>query len=129
MCPADVGGCEMRQGTPAARSASRRSLSELLADRRTVAYLDFGLLALGLAIYTSRSGSIFLDGLDRFNAVQQLATHGTLSDTRYSFWGPLFSLPLWPLGHVFQTPEWWLGRYNFFLFVLALGALWLVLKD
>src|ERR1700694_4877170 len=69
------------------------------------------------------------DGFARLQAISDLLEHGKLSDMRYSIVGPAFSSPLWFLGKLYQTPEWWLARYNFILFVIGLLFIYVLLKD
>lgn len=69
------------------------------------------------------------DAQDRYTALSQLLTSGTISNSRYSMIGPLFSAPLWELGRLAKGSVWWVERYNFLLFVAALAAIWLLLRD
>jgi hypothetical protein len=100
----------------------------LLAGRKKV-WVDNALLGFGLVLFAIRTPIIFWDGQHRFDAVRQLVTTGTFSHMTYSFWGPLFSIPLWPLHDLAQTPEWWVSRYNLLLFGLGLGSFWLLLRN
>jgi hypothetical protein len=69
------------------------------------------------------------DGAVRFQAISDLLVHGKLSPMRYSLVGPLFSIPLWLLGKVYQTSEWWCTRYNFIVFAIGLLLFYTLLKD
>ena len=69
------------------------------------------------------------DGAVRFQANPQPAEHGKLSPARYSLVGPLFSIPLWLLGKVYQTSEWWRVRYNLIVFATGLLLFYVLLKD
>ena len=55
------------------------------------------------------------DALQRFESIRLLMEDHRLSDTSYSMIGPLFSIPLWLIGNLIKTPQWWLERYNFIL--------------
>lgn len=69
------------------------------------------------------------DAQDRYNALSRLLSSGSISNTRYSMIGPLFSAPLWELGRLMKGSAWWIERYNFVLFVCALAAIWILLRD
>ncbi len=43
--------------------------------------------------------------------------------------GPLFALVLWPLGKLYQSAEWWIARFNFFVFAGGLFVFYQLLKD
>jgi len=55
--------------------------------------------------------------------------YGKISNTNYSIIGPLFSVPFWLIGEYIKTPEWWLARYNFFLFMGFLLGVWFICKN
>src|SRR5450432_2894950 len=42
------------------------------------------------------------DASERYDAITQLVTSHTLSSTRYSMVGPLFSVPIWCLGKLLR---------------------------
>ena len=69
------------------------------------------------------------DAQDRYNALSELLTSGKISNSRYSMIGPLFSAPLWELGRLAKGSLWWVERYNFLLFVVALAAIYLLLRN
>ena len=71
---------------------------------------------------------IISDGVPRFFALSQLLTSGYVSDVKYSMVAPLFSAPLWWLGKVWQSPEWWCARYNFLVFALGLLVAYRLLR-
>ena len=48
---------------------------------------------------------------------------------RYSLVGPAFSIPLLYLGRTCRSPAYWVARYNLVLFVVALIALYRLMKD
>ena len=64
------------------------------------------------------------DGVDRFRALAHLLEAGQLPYMSYSLVGPLFSSPLYWLGKVVQTPEWWCSRFNVVLLALGFLALY-----
>jgi hypothetical protein len=84
---------------------------------------DYVLLAAGLLILLFAPHQIVGDGLDRFQALDALLDHGEVSRTPYALVGPLFSAPLWLLGRLGPSEEWWCARYNWLLFALGLVAL------
>jgi hypothetical protein len=61
------------------------------------------------------------DDFTRFNDVERLLHHGSLSDSRFSLVMPLVSAPFLLIGELVRTPEWWAARFN--LLVVAVGAL------
>ena len=69
------------------------------------------------------------DAQDRYQALTQLLSSGTISTSRYSMIGPIFSAPLWELGRLAKGSVWWVERYNFLLFVAALAAIWILLRN
>jgi PA14 domain len=62
------------------------------------------------------------DGIVRYHALAQLLDWHDVSSTPYSFIGPLFSAPLYLLGNVWMTSEWWVSRFNAAVFVAGLAA-------
>lgn len=68
------------------------------------------------------------DGQERFHALDALVLEGRLTDSRYSMIGPLFALPLYLVGLVWKSPEFWCGRYNFLLLVLLVVALYRIFR-
>jgi hypothetical protein len=64
------------------------------------------------------------DATDRFNAISELLTSHTLSTTRYSMVGPLFSVPIWYLGKLLlDDPQRACGYYNWVVFGVLLVVL------
>lgn len=77
-----------------------------------------------LALWFGTSHTIDLpDGQERFRALDALVLEGRLTDSRYSIIGPLFAVPLYLVGLLWKSPEFWCARYNFLLLVLLLAAL------
>lgn len=95
------------------------------------AVCEVALLLIGLLIqFLQAPANISGDGAIRFHALTDLLEHGTISGTKYSLIGPLFSAPFWLLGKVILTPEIICSRYNFFIFAGGLLALyWLLHKQ
>jgi hypothetical protein len=77
-------------------------------------------LALGLAVLLFGPHYIDGDGLERFKALDALLSRSEVSPISYSLIGPLFSFPLWLLGRIGPSAEWWCSGYNFVLFTLGL---------
>lgn len=70
------------------------------------------------------------DGAVRFEALSELLTTGHLPEqSRYPMLGPLFATPLWFLGKVVETSEWWINRYNVFVLGAGMLAIYLLLRD
>ena len=90
-----------------------------------VVCLVFSLFAM-LQFYPAKISG---DGAGRFQAISDLLEHGKLSSVKYSMVGSLFSIPLWLLGKVYQTSEWWCVRYNLIVFATGLLLFYLLLKD
>ena len=93
------------------------------------ACLEFFFMFAGMALLFFLPHSTGSDGYWRFDAVSRLMESGQLSDTKYSLAGPLFSLPLYALGKVYKTPQWWCTRYNFFVFLFGICILYNILKN
>src|SRR6266446_9569328 len=87
--------------------------------------LEIILLVVGLsggiiALLLFLPSKILGDGVPRFQAITDLLERGQLSKMPYSIVGPAFSSPLWFLGKLYQTSEWWCARYNLIVFVIGL---------
>src|SRR5437762_10700935 len=80
------------------------------------ALIDVGLVLLFLLL----PHGLFGDATMRFEALRDLIERGTLSPMPPSFVGPLASTPLYLLGKVIVTPEWWCARFNTVLFAAGL---------
>ncbi len=94
---------------------------------------ETGLIALGLvAQFFLLPHQIIAQGYDgqiRFEMMNELLGEGRIDAARYSFYGPIFSAPLWYLGQVIGGAEYWLGRYNLILLALAVATLYWLLRD
>ena len=71
----------------------------------------------------------YSDALRRYNELDGLLAHGSISDYKYSLIGPLFATPLWLLGHLVRDPVWWVSRFNLVFFSLGLLGIYVILKD
>src|SRR5262245_2194248 len=88
---------------------------------------EAALLAAALLAVHLSPPTIVGDGRERFEALDALLGRAEVPRVAYSLVGPLFSAPLWLLGHVALSPEWWCARYNLVLLAVALGAFeWLL---
>src|SRR5262252_5503563 len=89
--------------------------------RRASPYLEI-FLALGgfIAYLYWRSPGFWGDGADRGNAIMELVDKGRLAAMRYSYVGPLFSIPFYILDKWFHSNHRLFFRYNYFVF--ATGA-------
>jgi len=68
------------------------------------------------------------DGRYRFAALQSLLGRGGIPTTKYPLIGSLPAIPLILLGHVIATPDWWVARYNVFVYAAGLGLLFGLLR-
>jgi hypothetical protein len=100
-------------------------------DRGTIqAIFETGLIVAGLfALLLLLPHQLNADGLYRFQGLSELLEQGKISNMRYSLVGPLFSVPFWLLGKVYQTSAWWCERFNLFLFAVSLLVMYWLLKD
>ncbi len=69
------------------------------------------------------------DALLRFEELSQLLNAHTLSTARFSLVGPFFAAPLWFLGKINQTSQWWCLRYNAVLLALGMLVFYLLLRN
>src|SRR5438067_173362 len=81
------------------------------------------LLAIGAAIlFFVLPHDIQSDGRVRYYALAELIEWGDVSAIPYSLIGPLFSAPLYFLGRVWMTPEWWCARFNTLVLIAGLAV-------
>jgi hypothetical protein len=64
------------------------------------------------------------DGLVRYFALAQLIEWHELANNLYSLVGPLCSAPLYFLGRVVASSQWWCARFNTIVFLSALAVAW-----
>jgi hypothetical protein len=106
------------------------SCDQSAAEPRWSAFLGTALLVAGLGALLVSPAAMDGDGAERFKSLTALLERGERSSaTPYSLVGPLFSTPLWLLGRLALSPEWWCLGYNRLLFFAGLPALWLLLRD
>ena len=77
---------------------------------------SWAMLALGLAVLLFGPHSIDGDAAARFRALDALLSQGEVSRTPYSMVGPLGSSPLWLLGRLGPSSDFWCFGYNLLLF-------------
>jgi len=88
------------------------------------------LLALGcVLLFFVLPHDITSDAYVRFLALAKFIEWHYVSGTAYSFVGPLASLPLYQLGKLAFTPDWWCARFNTVVFMLGLWFLNDLLRD
>ncbi|MEU8321302.1 hypothetical protein AB0C33_23380 [Nonomuraea sp. NPDC048881] len=94
------------------------------------ARVETGMIVAGFA------GMLFLlprldwgDGSVRYFQLTALLTQGTVPDGKYSMVGPLLSAPLWLIGKLVGSPEWWTLRYNTLLLMGGLAFVWFTLRN
>ncbi len=64
------------------------------------------------------------DGAGRYDALSRLLSMGYFSGNPYSLIGPIFSTPLWIVGHLHGSEEWWVARFNLIVFVVGLCVMY-----
>ena len=90
----------------------------------------WGLLALGLLLlFFVLPHDIEGDGRLRFEAIQSWLAGGGIPDTKYPLIGSIASIPLFLLGHVVGSPEWWVSRFNVIVYAAGLVLLYRLLRD
>jgi hypothetical protein len=88
------------------------------------------LATLGLILlFAKLPHAVTADGLVRFEAILVLLEKHRLSDMAYSIIGPLFSIPLYLLGHDKFDAAWWCARYNTFVFAASLAGMYALLRN
>ena len=89
------------------------------ADR--LARVEWPLVAAGLALlFFFHFHDVSGDARPRYEALVGLIEHGVVSTTPYSMVGPLVSTPVYLLGRVYASPDWWLARFTAILLALGL---------
>jgi hypothetical protein len=92
------------------------------------AVVDSMLILVSLVVlYFTTPFAIEGDGAVKFDALSELLANGALSRMAASMIGPLASAPLWWIGSLHGTSDWWCARFNFLLFVLGLTGFYFAL--
>jgi hypothetical protein len=92
--------------------------------------IELALIFLGLVVlFWCLPFDITGDGYIRFRALRRLLNAERIVSMSYSMVGPLFALPLWLLGKLYQSAEWWIARFNFFVFVAGLFIFYRLLRN
>jgi len=95
------------------------TLLRVNADRLT--RVEWLLVAAGLALlFFFHFHDVSGDARPRYEALVGLIEHGVVSTTPYSMVGPLVSTPVYLLGRVYASPDWWLARFAAILLALGL---------
>ncbi|MFI7225574.1 hypothetical protein ACIBO5_20350 [Nonomuraea angiospora] len=99
-------------------------------DNRVAARVETGLIVAGFA------GMLLLlprldwgDGSVRYFQLTALLERGTVPEGKYSMVGPLLSAPLWLIGKIVGSPDWWTLRYNTLLLMGGVAFVWFALRD
>src|ERR1700693_3145868 len=104
-------------------SAQQQTASDI-PNRVFWALLALGLLLLFFVLPHTIEG----DGKLRFDALQGWLEGRGIPDTKYPLIGSLPSIPLMLLGHVAASSEWWVSRYNVFVYAAGLGGFYLLMR-
>jgi len=97
--------------------------------RRAAAYLETFLLLGGFVAYLYwRHPGYWGDGVDRGNAIMDLMEKGRLTPMKYSYVGPLFSIPIYILDKLFHSNHRFFFRYNYFVFATAAAVAYFTLR-
>ena len=92
--------------------------------------LAWALLALGvLLLFFVLPHDIEGDGRLRFEAIQSLLAGGGIPESKYPLIGSIPSIPLFLLGRVVGSPEWWVSRYNVIVYAAGLVLLYRLVRD
>jgi len=99
-----------------------------MSERRR-AVVDVTLIAAAwLILWFFAPHQITSDGEHRFQALSALFDRGVVAHDKWPLIGSLFVWPLYALGHLVQSPGWWVARYNCLLLGLGAVALWRLLR-
>lgn len=89
----------------------------------------WALLALGLLVlFFILPHGIEGDGRLRFEALQGWLEGRGIPNTKFPLIGSVPSIPLMLLGHLGDSGEWWVSRYNVIVYAAGLGLLYLLLR-
>ena len=92
--------------------------------------IEIALILTGLAVlFVCLPHDVTGDGYVRFRSLRRLVETGQIARTSYSMIGPMFALPLWVLGGLFESSEWWIARFNVFIFAVGLFVFSRLLRD
>ena len=92
--------------------------------------IEIALILIGLAVlFFCLPHFVSGDGYLRFRALRRLSETGQIVRTGHSMIGPLFAFLLWPLGKLYESAEWWIARFNCFVFAGGLFVFYRLLKD
>jgi len=101
------------------------SFLERNSKRIEITLIVVGLIVLFFCLPHFVSG----DGYIRFRALRRLVNADRIVSMGYSMVGPLFALLFWPLGKLYQSAEWWMARFNFFVFAAGLFFFYRLLRS
>ncbi len=91
---------------------------------------ETALIVVGLAALLLFLGHhVYSDAEVRYQELSTLLLHGAISHSKFSLIGPLFSTPVWLVGGWLHLPHHGVGVYNWCVFTVGVGALYLLLKD
>jgi hypothetical protein len=111
----------------------RESLSSGKLSAMLQATLETSLIVAGLLLITMQLPHVAgNDGIIRYRELLLfLANHTLLQphNAKYSLIGPLFSIPLWLVGSLFDHPYEWTCFYNVTLFALSLLISYVLLRN
>ncbi len=110
-----------------------------MKKERLESWIEWGLILLGLVslAWLLADKPILGDGVDRFKSLSALLSGEELSSqavnwgnrAKFSLIGPIFSAPLWLLGDLAKSPEYWCMAFNLLVLCFGVLAFSFVLKD
>ncbi|MBO2455894.1 hypothetical protein J4573_53085 [Actinomadura barringtoniae] len=100
---------------------TRTPLTEAIDDHPARACIEYLLIASGLGAMFFIPHPTWGDGTIRYEQLNALMAYGKLTDTQYSFVGPILSAPLWLIGRALGHEEWWTLHYNAVLLMAGIA--------
>ena len=113
------------QGVATSNLALGTHHASRISDRVAWGLVVLGLLLLFFVLPHDIEG----DGRLRLDALQAWLSGSGIPSTKYPLVGSLLSIPLFLLGRLVGSPEWWVSRYNVIVYAAGLVLLYRVLRD
>ncbi len=113
------------QGVATSNLALGTHHASRISDRVAWGLVVLGLLLLFFVLPHDIEG----DGRLRLDALQAWLSGSGIPSTKYPLVGSLLSIPLFLLGRLVGSPEWWVSRYNVIVYAAGLVLLYRLLRD